>query len=307
MNQATIRVIAPGLQTLVVDLGRPRQRHLGVPVGGAADCFSLAIGNALVGNSSDAAALEVSLAGPILEADNDLACVVFGAPFSLTSDRQELQAGKTFTLQAGERLQIGSTPTQMRGYFCVHGGFESQPILGSHSSLAPVSAGMEFTCSSGVAPNRFVHASFDWNENPNTLRVLEGLQADWFDIDSFMEQEYQVSPISNRMGLRLQGKSLTFPQGELLSEPVSPGAVQVTRDGQCIILGVDGQTIGGYPKIAQVISADVDKLGQLRPGQPVRFERVSLEEAEGIYRRKQDELDEWITRLLETSVSGYEA
>jgi len=304
MNQTILTVVTPGLQTLVVDLGRPRHRHLGVPVGGAADRFSLTIGNALVGNSPDAAALEISLAGPTLEADNELACVVFGAAFSLTSDRQDLQAGKTFTLQAGERLQIGGTPTGMRGYLCVHGGFQSPLILGSRSGLAPLTAGMEFTCLPGVAPTRFLHTSFEWNEKPNVLRITDGLQANWFDSDYFLGQEYHVSPTSNRMGLRLQGKPLSFPPRELLSEPVSPGAVQVTRNGQCIILGVDGQTIGGYPKIAQVISADVDKLGQLRPGEPVGFARISLQEAEMHYHRKQSELDEWVTRLLETSVSS---
>jgi antagonist of KipI len=304
MKKATLKVVTPGLQTLVVDFGRLDHRHLGVPVSGAADRFSLAIGNALVGNPPDAAALEISLAGPTLETDNELACVVFGAPFSLTSDRQDLQAGKTFTLQAGERLQIGRTPMGMRGYFCVHGGLQTPLILESRSTLAPVTAGMQLTCSAGIVPIRFVHSSFDWNANPNALRIMDGLQADWFDIDSFLGQEYHLSPTSNRMGLRLQGRPLDFPQREMLSEPVSPGAVQVTRDGQCIILGVDGQTIGGYPKIAQVISADVDKLGQLRPGDPVRFLRVSLKEAENIYHRKQAELDEWVTRLLETSVTS---
>src|SRR6516164_8736402 len=116
MKKATLKVATPGLQTLVVDFGRLDHRHLGVPVSGAADRFSLAIGNALVGNPPHAAALEISLAGPTLEADNELACVVFGAPFSLTSDRQDLQAGKTFSLQGGESLQIGGTPTRMRGY-----------------------------------------------------------------------------------------------------------------------------------------------------------------------------------------------
>jgi biotin-dependent carboxylase-like uncharacterized protein len=304
MNQTILKVVTPGLQTLVVDLGRPGHRHLGVPAGGAADRFSFAIGNALVGNPPDAAALEISLAGPTLEADNNLACVVSGAPFSLTSERQELQAGKTFTLQAGERLQIAGTLTKMRGYFCVHGGLQNPPVLESRSGLAPVTAGMEFKCTAGVALTRFLHASFSWNDKPNLLRIIDGLQADWFDIDSFLRQEYHVSPTSNRMGLRLQGKPFSFPSRELLSEPVSPGAVQVTRDGQCIILGVDGQTIGGYPKIAQVISADVDKLGQLRPGEPVRFAKISLQEAESIYHLKQTELDEWVTRLLETSVTG---
>jgi biotin-dependent carboxylase-like uncharacterized protein len=303
MNQTILRVVTPGLQTLMVDFGRPRHRHLGVPVGGAADRFSLAIGNALVGNSTDTVALEITLSGPTLETDGDLACVVFGAPFSLSSDRQEWQPGKTFTLRAGERLHIGSTSAGMRGYLCVHGGFQGREVLGSRSGLAPLTAGTELICTASVAPTRFVHASFAWNEQPNTLRIIDGLQAKWFDIESFLLQDYRVGPTSNRMGLRLQGQPLRFPSQELLSEPVGLGAVQVTRDGQCIILGVDGQSIGGYPKIAQVVSADLDKVGQLRPNEPVRFLRVSLEEAEELFRRKQAELDEWVTRLLETSVS----
>jgi antagonist of KipI len=99
------------------------------------------------------------------------------------------------------------------------------------------------------------------------------------------------------MGVRLHGKPLGVPPRELVSEPVCPGSVQVSRDGQCIILGVDGQTIGGYPKVAQVISADLDALGQLRPSDRVRFRLVSLEEAEQLYRRRQAMLRQWLTRL----------
>src|SRR6266849_9791713 len=192
--KTTLHVVTPGLQTLLVDFGRPRHRHLGVPLGGAADRFSLAISNALVGNSASVPALEMALAGPTLEADGDLACVVFGAPFSMSSDQQDLRAGKTFTLHAGERLQIGSTPTGMRGYLCVRGGFQRPLILGSWSGLAPLTAGMELTCLPGVAPTRFLHTSFAWNEKPNLLRITDGLQADWFDMGSFLEQEYHVSP-----------------------------------------------------------------------------------------------------------------
>src|SRR5207247_11457919 len=109
---------------------------------------------------------------------------------------------------------------------------------------------------------------------------LEGPQAAWFHADDFYDQQFTVTPASNRMGLRLQGEPLPFPTRELVSEPVCPGAVQVTRDGQCIVLGVDGQTIGGYPKIAQVINADLDKLGQLRQGERIRLLRVYMEEDE---------------------------
>ena len=119
----------------------------------------------------------------------------------------------------------------------------------------------------------------------------------WFPEDSFLGKPFTVTPQSNRMGLRLHGPPLPLSRRELVSEPVCPGAVQVTRDGQCIVLGVDGQTIGGYPKIAQVISADLDKLGQLRPGNGIWFSPVSLEKAEELYRAKQAELARWLTRL----------
>jgi allophanate hydrolase subunit 2 len=102
------------------------------------------------------------------------------------------------------------------------------------------------------------------------------------------------------MGLRLSGPSLPLQLRELVSEPVCPGSVQVTGDGQCIILGVDGQTIGGYAKIAQVISADLDQVGQLRPGEAVLFQRVSLDEAETAFRSRQKQLQEWLTRLRVT-------
>src|SRR5213075_716596 len=116
----------------------------------------------------------------------------------------------------------------------------------------------------------------------------------------FLTQEFTVTPASNRMGLRLDSEPVKLAGRELVSEPVCPGTVQVTRDGQCIVLGVDGQTIGGYPKIAQVISADLDKLGQLRPHEGIHFVRVFLEEAEQLHREKQMELRSWLTRLRET-------
>jgi antagonist of KipI len=296
----TLRVLDPGLYTLVTDCGRPGHRSLGVPVGGAADRFALALGNALVGNPPDAAALEISLAGPTVRTACDLACVVYGAPFDLKSDRQKLTSGTTFTLRADEELRIGGTPEGMRAYLCVSGGLQVPSVLGSRSGLEPLRPGAELPCQPGAIRGRFVRPALAWNRDPKVLRVLAGTQADWFQDEEFYPQEFTVRAASNRMGLRLRGRPLALPARELVSEPVCPGAVQVTRDGQCIILGVDGQTIGGYPKIAQVVSADLDKLGQLRPEDRIRFVRVSLEEAEALYRRKRAELDEWLIRLRVT-------
>jgi biotin-dependent carboxylase-like uncharacterized protein len=292
------------LCTLIVDHGRPRSRSLGVPVGGAADRFALAIGNALVSNPPDAAALEISLNGPTLASDDELACVLYGAPFEMTLNGTPWEAGKTFTLRPGEELRIGGTPHGMRAYLCVRGGLQTPIVLDSRSSLELLRAGAELHCQAGVIHVRHFLHDFVWNAEPHLLRVVDGAQSDWFRGDEFYPQAFTVTPASNRMGLRLRGEALTLPERELLSEPVCPGSVQVTRDGQCIVLGVDGQTIGGYPKIAQVISADLDKLGQLRPGEEVHFQRVSQEAAEALYRAKQMELREWCTRLRTAEVFG---
>lgn len=296
----TLRILEPGLSTLLVDFGRPRTRSLGVPVGGAADRTSLALGNALVGNPPDAAALEITLAGPTIEARTDVAGVIFGASFDLHIGQRRLRPGTTFTLEANEVLRIGGVNGRFgsRAYFCVRGGFQVGPVLGSRSSLAPLSRGSELACASSTMAARFVNVPFEPHpDNELQLRVLPGAQADWFPAESLLDRLFTVTPQSNRMGLRLDGPPLPVPKRELTSEPVYPGAVQVTRDGRCIILGVDGQTIGGYPKIAQVIGADLDRLGQLRPGDTIRFRSVSLEEAEAIYHLKQSELRRWLTRL----------
>lgn len=296
-----LRVLEPGLYTLLVDAGRPGSRSLGVPVGGAADRSALALGNALVGNAPDAAAIEICLAGPTLQADDDLACVLCGAPFEISGNRR---AGKTFTLPAGESLRIGGTPSGMRAYLCVRGGFQTPTVLGSRSGLQPLHEGQELPCATGSIASRFIQMPALLDGDVMTLRVLPGAQADWFHLDAFYAEAFTVTPASNRMGLRLQGSPLssaTAEVRELVSEAVCPGSVQVTRDGQCIILGVDGQTIGGYPKVAHVISADQDVLGQLRPGQRVHFVPVTLPEAELLQRRRQAELRDWVLRLRVTS------
>jgi|SRR6516165_463748 antagonist of KipI len=292
----TLRLLAPGLCTLLVDFGRSGSRSLGIPVGGAADRWSLALGNALLGNPPETPALEVCLAGPTVVADCDLACVLFGAPFRLFA-HAPLTAGTTFTLHNGEELHVETTAVGMRAYLCVCGGLDGKTILGSKSSLEPLRAGGTLPCAPSTIAPRFIRPKCNWNQEPTTLRTLTGAQADWFRVEEFYGREFRVSETSNRMGLRLQGEPIALPKRELISEPVCPGTVQVTADCQCIVLGIDGQTIGGYPKIGQVISADIDKLGQLRPGDRIRFHQVSLQEAEIILREKQAELASWVARL----------
>jgi antagonist of KipI len=293
-------VVEPGLQSLLVDFGRPRSRSLGMPIGGAADRWSLAVGNALVGNPPDSLALEVTLTGPTLRSDSAAAGVVFGAPFDLTSDRQSLTTGTTLTLAAGETLRIRGTPRGMRSYLCVAGGFEAPIILGSHSALAPIQAGQVLACRESRLPKRFIDptaGAVPAIESSPILRILPGPQADWFDLSSFLAERYSIAPASDRMGLRIIGPPLVRPKREMVSEPVCPGSVQVTNDGQCIILGIDGQTIGGYPKIAQIIQADLDCLAQLRPGDTIRFASVTLDEAEAAAVERNSRLNRLLARI----------
>jgi antagonist of KipI len=297
----TLHVVEAGLSTWVVDCGRENYRSLGVPVGGAADRAALALGNGLVGNRPDAAALEINLAGPTLRAGCRLACVLHGAPFELFSDRKRLRPGWTFTLELGETVSVRGTSSGLRGYFCVRGGILASPILGSRSSLQPVGAGTDLPCSAGAIHYRSLPPNPLADADPTLLRVLPGPQVDWIVGQGLHDRAFRVKPASNRMGLRLQGEPFALPQKQLVSEPVCPGSVQVTGDGQCIVLGVDGQTIGGYPKIAQVISADLDKLGQLRPGEDIHFAQVTPVEATAAHRRRQALLRLWLLRLNATA------
>jgi antagonist of KipI len=295
----SLRVREPGLFSLPVDLGRPGARALGVPLGGAADRAALALGNGLVGNQPGAVALEVTLAGPALEALHPVAAVVFGAPFQAAANGREIPAGTTFTLEPGDVLRVGGTAAGARGYLCVAGGFDSPEILGSRSALAPIRAGEELRCPAArIEPRSLPFAGERPGlPRPAELRALDGPQRDWFAGDGFFTREYEVSAASNRMGIRLKGEPIDRRPGELESEAVAPGAVQVTNDGLPVVLGVDGQTIGGYPKIAHVIRADLDRLAQLRPGDRVRFVRVTPEGAEAAARERAAFLAAWLARL----------
>jgi antagonist of KipI len=312
----SLRVLSPGTFSLLVDGGRPHTRGLGISLGGPADRASMMLGNALVGNDPLAPALEITLSGPTLVAEADVGLCVFGAPFSLLQNDELVPCWQTFTVSHGQTLRIGSPPHGCRAYLSVPGGFRAKPIVGSVTAFEPIRADDVLECTSSRLPGRGVAWGqlFDesdtrvpgehiplpetWTNRLDTsvLRCLPGPQADWFD-DSFFNHAYRVTPASNRMGIRLDGSPLELPKRELVSEPVAPGAVQITNDGQPIVLGVDGQTIGGYPKVAHVISADLDALGQLRPGDEVRFQKVSEAEAEAAAAARRELLRRWLKRI----------
>ncbi len=234
----SLHVLRPGTQSLLVDFGRPRSRSLGVPVGGAADRAALALGNALVGNPPDAAALEICLTGPILRADQPTACVVFGAPFAVSTDQRRLTANYTFTLRPDEELHIDGTRRGMRAYLCVVGGFEVPLMLGSRSALRHSRRGDSLACQPSILPGRWLAVNFAvagadhldslWYQRPQPLRIVPGPQADWFgDRGRFLGTVVEpclatVSPDSDRMGLRLQGEPFSVPPRNSSPKPFVP-------------------------------------------------------------------------------------
>ena len=295
-------VHVPGTYSLLVDFGRPHSRSLGVPIGGAADRASLALGNAMIGNPPDALALELTLAGPTLEATADHGCVVYGAGFRLWVHDALQPVGKTFMVRAGDFLTISTSSRGLRGYLCVAGGFQSKEVLGSRSAFETIQPGQVLECPESRIQPRFAGALLDPAGDPHTLRTLPGTHLASFPADQFFGEDYVVRANSNRMGLRLEGKPLPRPEGEQLSAPVAPGTVQITHDGQPIVLGVDAQTIGGYARIAHVITADLDKLGQLAPGEHVQFQQIEMQNALVLNRQRQAWLHDWVVRLRTASI-----
>jgi len=300
----SFRVHSPGTHTLLVDFGRSGTRSLGVPVGGAADRTALALGNALVGNPPDDVGLEFALAGPTLEATAEHGAIITGARFLVHLNDRPLTVGTTFTVRAGDLLTISTAESGLRGYLCVPGGFDSPTVLGSRSCSEPIHSGDELTCRTSRLGRRFWRAENPPSAGPFLLRVLPGAQAANFDRERWAGQQFVVAAESNRMGLRLQSEPLATASGELLSSPVCPGTVQVTHDGQTIVLGVDAQTIGGYPRLAHVIAADLDKIGQMPPGSSVRFDWVDLQTAEQLWRERQTWLIPMLIRLRSSLLVG---
>ena len=277
-----LEVIRPGPSTTVQDRGRTGHRAFGVPVGGAFDVGSLDLANALLGNPPESAALELTGGLGEFRARVDLALALAGAAVEAevatsAGIRRTVEMPGSFTLRAGERLILGGMPRGLRSYLAVRGGWQTPVVLGSRSSETRLRVGELIPARMGSTPVRRPAAGWISPPTDEPLRVVAGPDAE--ALADLERATYHVSPRSDRMGLRLDGPSLPLtPRPERMSMPVAPGAVQVAG-GLPIVLGVACGTMGGYPHVAHVISADLDRVGQLRPGDTVRFRLVGLAEA----------------------------
>ena len=257
-----IEVVDPGLLTTIQDIGRPGYAHLGVPPSGACDPVSLAIGNRLVGNAPGAPALEATLIGPRLRFARPTLVALAGACETRVEECVELDVGRAVS---GARI-----------YVCVAGGVAAEPVLGSCSTdllsglgPPPLRAGDVLQVGTPGTPGRAGSAA-----RTNILRVVPGPRDDWFAApEQLCSTEWKVTASSNRIGIRLDGPPLERVRtGELRSEGLVTGSLQVPPNGKPILLLNDHPTTGGYPVIAVVQSEDLPHAGQLAPGGTVRFQ-----------------------------------
>jgi len=304
-----IRVEAPGFLTTVQDLGRPGHAAAGVSASGAADPLALRIGNRLVGNVEGAAALEMTMVAGSFRFEADGVFALAGAdPGARLSDRS-IVPWRPYRVRAGETLLCSAMRRGARAYLCARGGVAVPPVLGSASTHLLTGlggyAGRALRAGDRVdLGGAESGAPHDPAVDPTTIpgyrrgepfRTTEGPQASWFAPQAhavLFETEWPVSEACDRMGIRLTGPGIkTLEPRELLTEGVALGAVQIPPGGLPIVLFVEHQTTGGYPKIANVIGADLARLGGLRPRDTLRFEAVSVAAAHALLRAQEEALD----------------
>ncbi|MDQ2757737.1 MAG: biotin-dependent carboxyltransferase family protein [Actinomycetota bacterium] len=271
----SVTVLETGPLTTVQDSGRPGQAALGIGRSGACDRASYRLGNRLVGNNDNAAALEVTYGGLRLRADGHVVVVTTGARCASAAPHNA-----PVSLRSGQVLELGPPLSGLRTYLAVRGGFAVEPVLGSCatdvlSGLGPpvVSAGTVLTVGPSEQPHPGVDVApvGDPEAGDVTVRVTPGPRRDWFSDQawaSLLEQPWVVTHDSNRVGLRLEGQALARERnGELPSEGMARGALQVPASGQPVLFLADHPVTGGYPVIGYVDDVDIDRCGQLRPGQ----------------------------------------
>lgn len=274
---------SPGALTLIQDLGRPGLAMWGVARSGAADRSALRLANRLVGNSAETAGLECLMGGQAMRSDSPATVAVTGGRCVISVGGLHRGQDMAFRLESGQRLEIGTVTAGLRVYVAVRGGLDVPEVIGSRSydtlgdiGPAPLEPGaiVPIRPAAGCAAAWYDQVPASAPTGTASVRVVLGPRDDWFDGDSvsaLFEHAWQVSGVCDRVGLRLLGPRLTRRVGDLPSEPVLPGAIQVPADGNPIVLGPDAGTTGGYPVIGVVRDDDLDRLGQLRPGDTVNF------------------------------------
>lgn len=300
-----IKVLRAGLLATVQDLGRQVLRSSGIPVGGAVDSVSHRIANYLIKNEATASTIEIAGGSFLASVEAGGWLAVMGMGGRLFLNQKDIGNGRAVFAPQGSLLEIQSNPSRNFSYFAVPGGWDVPTVLGSQSTCLSAGFGgfggralqkgdvlcskvipqKTETSSKVLASSQFVPAWF-FMEYEKPIRVLAGPEIEWWNLEqqeAFFATTFSVSKQRDRMGVRLTPPSPFLRLSEsrtLLSTAVDSGTIQMPPDGQPIVLLADAQTTGGYPRIGQVVSADISRLAQMPSGQTVRFQKISLEEAE---------------------------
>ena len=307
-------VLAPGGFTTVQDKGRFGFQQMGVPVCGVLDTFSCDTANLLVGNDINRAVLEITVMGPSLKFLSSMDIAVTGAKMEMTLNNRPTEQWRSIRVKPGDVLTISQVQAGCRACLAVTGGIKVPPVMGSCSTYAGGGFGgfMGRSLQAGdildahkaplltrdrVAPEELIP---DYPSHV-LLRAVPGPQDDFFDqgLTTLFTTRYMVTPRANRMGYRLQGEKIPIKPGmpkSIVSEPSIPGSIQIPADEQPIILLVE-QTVGGYAKIATVVSTDISKVAQVIPGYTISFERIGLKTAHQIYHDEKKKLAQILERM----------
>jgi biotin-dependent carboxylase-like uncharacterized protein len=315
-----LSVLSVGPLATVQDAGRAGYQRFGLSPCGALDPDSLAIANLLLGQAEAAAAIELTLLGGRFRAEAVPLTLAFAGDFPLDIDGRAVPAWTSFHLEPGQVLRIGAVQTGCRGYLACRGGFAAEHWLGSASTdLKAGRGGHQGRC---LQPGDQVAASdpplqtgqlvsFPGGDRPawrKQIRIIPGPQDDYFTEDvraRLLDGPYRVSEKLDRMGIRLNGAALPADKGHnIISDAVAPGSVQVPPQGEPIILLADRQTTGGYPKIATVISTDMPCLAQLRPGDAIAFQQVTVEQARAAAAEHRHKRSLWRSHMVPVAMAG---
>jgi antagonist of KipI len=314
-----ISVVRPGLLSTIQDEGRPGYLAFGMPLAGAMDADAYAVANLLAGNQRGAAAIEMTLLGGAFRFEEEAYAAIAGADMQATLDGEPVAPGSAFRVPGGRVLSFSSAVEGSRTYLAVRGGIDVPPVLGSRATYTRAGVGglagralvagdrLPVGPASSPPPARALRRQDLPRRSPEiALRVLLGPQDDRFapeGLATFLGSTYRVTNRNDRMGYRLEGPSIRHRDGpDIVSDALLPGAVQVPGSGTPIVMMADAQTVGGYAKIACVISADLPRLAQARRGDAVRFARVGPGEAVRALRRARARLDAIAARLAERRV-----
>ncbi|KOC92939.1 5-oxoprolinase subunit PxpC [Winslowiella iniecta] len=309
-----LTIFRAGISTSIQDAGRTGWRQYGIGLSGALDIPAMKTANLLVGNPQDSAVLEITLGQFSAEFGRDGWIALTGAGCNATIDGKPVWTGWRTPVKAGQKLTLAMPAHGMRSYLALDGGFDLPPLLGSVSTDLKAGFGGQHgrrvedgdQLPLGQPTHRFRKAAgvrqLLWG---NRLRALPGPEYHEFSRESqeaFWRTGWKLSPQSNRMGYRLQGRTLARDSDrELLSHGLLPGVIQVPPNGQPIVLMSDAQTTGGYPRIACVIEADLYHLAQIRLGEPMHFVHCTLDEALKAKQQQQHVIDQMAWGLADES------